>query len=406
MDDLSTEEPVPMTYLPHQIETSDKVAAVVKDKGICLLQGEMRTGKTRTAIRTLDLLGAKRPLIVTKKAAIKGWWSEVDAVRFSLGDGTVTNYEQCAKLHADDFDFVVVDESHAISRPGKPTKRWKHLRRISWDKPVLLMTGTPSTESLLQLYYQFALSERSPLRYKNFYEFFRAWGVSSQIRINGRWVEQYKKARPDLLDRLKLYIVTLTQDQAGITHKAVDKVHKVELSAATNGLIATIQRDKVASIAPGVVFAAESDMAERVAIHQIEAGAVMVDEQLIDLPNTEVIDYIKKTWGDSEGLALMAHFRSTRMKLEKHFPKASIFSSVAHAEGVSLADFEHFVIVNSDYSGAKFVQRRDRGVNLNKRTDAVVNHIVTDGGVSEHVYTAVSKKLDFTLKNYRRLRAV
>lgn len=393
-----------MTYLPHQIETSDKCAAVIQDKGVCLLQGEMRTGKTRTAIRTLELLGAKRALVVTKKAAIPGWQAEIDATVF--GNAYVTNYEQCAKLHADDFDFVVVDESHAISRPGKPTKRWKHLRRISWDKPVLLMTGTPSTESLLQLYYQFALSERSPLRYKNFYEFFRAWGVSVQMRINGRVVEMYSKGRPEILEKVAPYIVTLTQDQAGITHKAVDKVHKVALSAATKGLIATIQRDKVASVAPSVVFAAESDMAERVAIHQIEAGAVMVDEQLIDLPNTEVIDYIKKTWGDSEGLALMAHFRSTRMKLEKHFPKASIFSSVAHAEGVSLADFEHFVIVNSDYSGAKFVQRRDRGVNLNKRTDAVVNHIVTDGGVSEHVYTAVSKKLDFTLQNYRRLRAV
>jgi hypothetical protein len=271
---------------------------------------------------------------------------------------------------------------------------------------VLLMTGTPSTESLLQLYYQFALSKKSPLRYKNFYEFFRAWGIPAQIRLNGRWIEQYKKARPELLDRMEPWIVTLTQDQAGITHKAIDKVHTVALGAATKGLIATIQRDKVATLAHSVMFAAESDMAERVAIHQIEAGAVLVDEQLIDLPNTEVIDYIKKTWGDSEGLALMAHFRSTRMKLEKHFPKASIFSSVAHAEGVSLADFAHFVIVNSDYSGAKFVQRRDRGVNLNKHTDAVVNHIVTDGGVSKYVYTAVSKKLDFTLQNYRRLRAV
>jgi len=393
-----------MTYLPHQIETSDRCAAVLKDKGVCLLQGEMRTGKTRTAIRTLDLLGAKRALVVTKKAAIPGWQSEIDATAFN--NAYVTNYEQCAKLGAADFDFVVVDESHAVSRPGKPTQRWKHLARITRGKRVLLMTGTPSTESLLQLFYQFALSSWSPLRYKNFYEFFKVWGIPAQIRINGRWVEQYKKARPALLNNMKPWIVTLTQDQAGITHKAVDKVHTVALGAATKGLIATIQRDKVATLAPDVVFAAESDMAERVVIHQIEAGAVLVDEQLIDLPNTEVIDYIKATWGDSEGLALMAHFRSTRMKLEKHFPKASIFSSVAHAEGVSLADFDHFVIVNSDYSGAKFVQRRDRGVNLNKRTDAVVNHIVTDGGVSQHVYTAVSKKLDFTLQNYRRLRAV
>ena len=404
MDHNYAKEPFPVTYLPHQIATSDKCAAVLKDKGVCLLQGEMRTGKTRTALRTLDLVGAKRSLIVTKKAAIGGWLTEMEAVGCS--NALVTNYEQCAKLHPDDYDFVVVDESHAVSRPGKPTQRWKNLRKISWGKPVLLMTGTPSTESLLQLYYQFALSQRSPLRYKNFYEFFSAWGIPAQIRINGRWVEQYKKANPELLQYAAPWVVTLTQDQAGITHKAVDKGHTVALDAATKGLIATIQKDKVATLAPDVMFAAESDMAERVAIHQIEAGAVLVDEQLIDLPNTEVIDYIKKTWGDSDGLALMAHFRSTRMKLAKHFPKAAIFSSVAHAEGVSLADFEHFVIVNSDYSGAKFVQRRDRGVNLNKRTDAVVNHIVTDGGVSKHVYTAVSKKLDFTLQNYRRLRAV
>lgn len=404
MDHHYAKEPFPVTYLPHQISTSDKCAAVLKDKGVCLLQGEMRTGKTRTALRTLDLVVAERPLIVTKKAAIGGWLTEMEAVGCS--NALVTNYEQCAKLHPDDYDFVVVDESHAVSRPGKPTQRWKNLRKISWGKPVLLMTGTPSTESLLQLYYQFALSQRSPLRYKNFYEFFRAWGIPAQIRINGRWVEQYKKADPRLLKVVASWVVTLTQDQAGITHKAVDKVHTVALDVATRGLIATIQKDKVATLAPDVMFAAESDMAERVAIHQIEAGAVLVDERLIDLPNTEVIDYIKKTWGDSEGLALMAHFRSTRMKLAKHFPKAAIFSSVAHAEGVSLADFEHFVIVNSDYSGAKFVQRRDRGVNLNKRKDAVVNHIVTDGGVSKHVYTAVSKKLDFTLQNYRRLRAV
>ena len=395
-----------MSYLPHQTETADKCAAVIKERGLCLLQGEMRTGKTRTALRTLELLGAKRPLIVTKKAAIAGWVSEIDAVAFSLAFPYVTNYEQCAKLAADDFDFVVVDESHAVSRPGKPTQRWKHIARISRGKPVLLMTGTPTTESLLQLYYQFALSDRSPLRYKNFYEFFRAWGVPSQIRLNGRWVEMYKKAKPELLDRAQPWIVTLTQEQAGITHKAVDRVHTVPLSAATKALIATIQKDKVVTLPNGSIYAAESDMSERVTIHQIEAGAMLHEDELINLPNTEVIDYIAETWGDSEGLALMAHFRSTRMKLELNFPKASIFSSVAHAEGVSLADFEHFVIVNSDYSGAKFVQRRDRGVNLNKRTDAIVNHIVTDGGVSKHVYNAVSKKLDFTLTNYRRLRAV
>ena len=100
----------------------------------------------------------------------------------------------------------------------------------------------------------------------------------------------------------------------------------------------------------------------------------------------------------------MAHFRSTREKLRQHFPKATIYSSVAHAEGVDLSGCDHLVIVNTCYSGAKHIQRRDRVVNLNRKTEAVVHHIVCEGGISPVVYNAVSRKHDFNLKMYRELR--
>lgn len=146
----------------------------------------------------------------------------------------------------------------------------------------------------------------------------------------------------------------------------------------------------------------ESDMAERLAVHQIEYGGLKVGDEYRVLPNDEVLQYVLKTWGDVPGLALMCHYKSTRLKLEKHFKHASLFSSTAHAEGVSLADFEHFVIVGTCFSGAKHVQRRERGINLNKKGGSTVHHIVTDDGISAKVYEAVSKKHDFTLQMYRR----
>ena len=61
-----------MSYLPHQITTSDKALAVLRQRGVCLIAGLPRTGKTRTAIRVAELSKAEMILVVTKKAAIEG----------------------------------------------------------------------------------------------------------------------------------------------------------------------------------------------------------------------------------------------------------------------------------------------------------------------------------------------
>ena len=390
-----------MSYLPHQIEASDKLLATLRKLGVALLAGEMRTGKTRSAIRVAELSKAQNILVVTKKAAIPGWESELAAVGVHKSY-TVTNYEQCAKLKPE-YDLCIVDESHAVGRAGKPTQRFKALRVITYDNPLILLSGTPAVETQLAYYYQFGLSKWSPFaKYKNFYDFFRDWGKPRLMKLHGRMVEMYSWAKPEIMNVLKPHIVSLTQEQAGIQFKAIDKVHKVALSDETKALIIQIRDTKVARI-NGELIGFDSDMKERVAVHQIETGSLLVDDEILELPNTEVVDYIRETFGDSEGLALMAHFRSTRTKLRQHFPKATIYSSVAHAEGVDLSGCQHLVIVNTCYSGAKHIQRRDRVVNLNRKTEAVVHHIVCEGGISPAVYTAVSRKHDFNLKMYREL---
>ena len=396
-------------FLPHQIETSDKALGILRQRGVCLIAGLPRTGKTATAIRVAELSKAVNVLVVTKKAALEGWADEFQ--RIGVGQGKITkdyaivNYEQVKNLGDATFDLVIVDESHTIGRAGKPTQRLKDLRAKTRGKPVLLLTGTPASETHLSYYYQFALSDLTPLKYKNFYDFFRAWGVPNLVRLNGRLQETYKKCKPEIVDFLRPYIVTLSQEQAGIKHQASDKLHVVPLSASTKQLISTLQEDKVVEIA-AELRAFESEIAERLAVHQIEYGAVLLNDEVVDLPNSEVIDYLYNTFGDTEGLGLMCHFRSTRQKLETRFKRAIIYSSNAHAEGVNLSHLDNFVIVNSDYSGAKFIQRRERITNIMRDTAAVVHHIVTDGGISKAVYDTLKGKRDFTLQLYRKHRNV
>lgn len=391
-----------MTYLPHQVATADKVLAVLKKRGVCLLAGETRTGKTRTAIRALELSGAENILVLTKKQAISGWESELAAVQ-PTKRYTVVNYEQAHKL-VPEYHVVVLDESHNFGNRGKPTQRFKAVRALAYHVPLLCLSGTPSVESLLSYYYQFGVSQYSPFnKYPNFYHFFNVWGVPSFIRLHGRQVETYSKAKPALLDVVKPYIVPLTQQQAGIVHTAQDVVHEVELHPQTLTWLATLKEDKVATIA-GHDIVLDTDAKERVVLHQIESGAVKLNNTLEMLPNTEMVDYIKATWGDSPDIAIMCHYHATREKVAQHLPHCHVYSSDGHAEGVNLSHYAHFIILNSGYSGAKFVQRRDRIVNLKRDTPAIVHHIVAKGQLSAAVYKVVSKKHDFNLSLYRSLR--
>ena len=59
------------TPLPHQIQKSREALAIIKELGICLIQGEPRSGKTLTSILVAEeLIDVSRVLVLTKKNAI------------------------------------------------------------------------------------------------------------------------------------------------------------------------------------------------------------------------------------------------------------------------------------------------------------------------------------------------
>lgn len=385
-----------MSYLPHQISKGQEVADILRSKGVCYLAGLPRSGKTRTALYALSLLPIKRVLWLTKKQATPGIQKEIAEVAPAY-EVTVTNYEQVTKLNKADYDFAVVDEAHNLGAVGKPTQRVKDIRAIALDKPVLLLSGTPSVESSLALFHQFCVTKHTPLKYKSFFEFFRVWGVPSPIWLYGKQVEQYKKAKPELLESLEPYFVRMTQDDAGITAKAEDVVHRIELSPYTLDLIAQALSGVMDN---SMVF--DSDAAIRMAVHQIEAGAVLYRDEVIHFANTELVDYIRQTFGDSSEVAVMCHFRSTRDKVAQHLPNVHVYSSDGHSEGVDLSRYKAFVIVNSGYSGAKFVQRRERGTRIDVTEPRLVHHLVSIGQLSERVYDAVSAKRDYNLAMFRK----
>lgn len=383
-------------YKPHQIDAAYKIYQKLSTHRIAYLMGLPRSGKTRVAIKICEDTVLDNILVVTKKAAIPGWLSELGEVG-ATKNYTVTNYEQVKKLKKD-YQFVVLDEAHNLGQVGKPSNRVKDLRKIAYNCPLLCLSGTPIVETPLAIYHQFCVSKFSPFdEFKNFYRFFNKYGIPHQIYINGNKVETYKKSKPELLEAIQPYTVSMTQQDAGIKHIAKDIVHDIPLNERTKQLIKVIKETQVFDNIP-----IDSDIKERLLVHQIETGAYVHEGKIHRLPNHEFMTYIQRTWGNyREDVAFMCHFQATKKKLEEYLCLPHIYSSNTHSEGVDLSHYSTLVIVNSDYSGARFVQRRERLTNMNRETPIQIHHLVSSDGISKAIYNAVSQKRDFNMSMYR-----
>ena len=392
-----------MPYAPHQIAASADIADRIERDSFAALAGAPRSGKTATAIRVCELLHFDSVLVFTPKAAIPGWHSEIERTCTAVHI-TVTNYEQAHKLNKDDFDFVVLDESHRLGKRGKPNKRFENIRQVAWNKPLLIMSGTMTIETPLAIYHQTAISKHGPftLEFISFYKFFKHYGIPNTMTVQGRTIEQYNRCKASLNERIAEFVVTMTQEDAGIVGEAVDQLHVVKLSPETKALIKQAKSGLIEM--HGWEILLESIISERLAIHQLEYGGIKVGDNYRQTGNDEVADYILETFGDHEGLALMCHYVSTRMVFERKFKKARLLSSNAHAEGVDLSRYNDFVVAGTDFSGAKHAQRRERGINIMRQGDATVHFIVTNGGISREVYNRVTDKKDFNLALYRHWR--
>lgn len=397
-----------ITPLPHQVEKANEAVKILKELGYVYINGQPRSGKTFTSILIAEQCEkVKSVMVLTKKQAIDGW------LKFITPDlrckYTVINYEQLGTYNAQrkivnlkhnpsEYQLVIIDESHNIGAYPKPSGRWRVVKSFCMHLPHIHLSGTPVIESANHIYHQMAISIYNPFKFASFYRFFDKYGIPSTTDVRGMKMPCYDLFKPELLDELPKFTVYMSQQDAGINIQVEDKIHYITLNEQTKKLYNEVLKKRVALNGDLVC---DSVMKLRTSLHMIEGGTVKVDDDYIDLEGSnEKIRYIKEHFGDNEHIGIMSHFIGERKKLEKHFKRAKIFSSNAHAEGVDLSHLKHFIIYSSDYSGAKFVQRRERIANVNGSNTNIVHHLLVKGAISDEVYKAVSSKRDFNNQTF------
>jgi len=404
-----------MELRKYQQQISKLCAEKLKELGIVLLALETRTGKTITALEACKIYGAKKVLFVTKKKAIGSILADYThyANDFEL---VVINYESVLKFQ-DNYDVAICDESHSLSAFPKPAKRYKDVKSIVYNIPVILMSATPTPESYSQFYHQFTINKfHSWNKSRNFYEWAKYYVTVKKKYLYKQEINDYSDAKIDLIkQKTDKYIITLTQVEAGFEAKANDVILYADIPGNVHILMDRLKKDKVIYLPDGTGVLADTAVKEMQKIHQICSGTV-IDE----LGNGYIIhrskaELINKSF-PNQPIVIFYKFIMERRILEGEFVGRwtdipEVFQSgekevflgqfLSAREGIRLDRAKAMIFYNIDFSYLSYAQSRERIMSKERQGVSNVYFIFAKNGIEEKIYQAVQNKSDYTTIFYK-----
>jgi hypothetical protein len=409
---------------PYQQQAAANLLCILQKHKLAYLTGECRTGKTLTAFEVARLLGASSVFVATKKKAIPS--IAKDAAAIGLTNAIVTNYEQVHKFAGQFFDLLLIDEAHGIGAYPKPSKRFRDLKQLKFQK-LLLMSGTPSPESFSQLFHQLTLSLASPWsHYRTFY----AWASAGYVNVQQKYVgtampvNDYSSAnKAKILADLEPLTVQMTQAAAGFSQPIIEKVHMVSMRRRTYRMASRIMRDGVIGRPDCRSVLADTGAKVMSKMRQLWSGTVITEAHGSIITDDSKAQYIVREWLGRSKVAILYTFDAERRMLEKVLQRAGIttvntpeaFNAggrdtwfigqvQASREGVNLSTADDLVFFGIDYAALSYLQGRDRASYLGRDRENRVHWILAAGGMEPRILETVKMKDDFTISHYRQSR--
>jgi len=398
----------------YQAEAAISLVVLLQRYGIAYLRGEVRTGKTFTALAAIKSIGYKSVLIVTKKKAIASIEADRDAIGLTEAV-TVTNYEQLPKFAGDHFQLLLIDEAHGVGAYPKPSKRFADIRQVGYSH-LLLMSGTPSPESYSQLYHQFRLGRAIWSGYTNFYEWAKAGYVTIGTKYvgTGQQVNDYSNANEArILADIEPYTVTITQKSAGFTTEIQEHTHYVQMKARTYRLAKRIMTDGVIGNPSCRSVLADTGAKAMSKLRQIYSGTVITEAHGAVIFDNTKAKYIMVNF--SGKLAILYCFKAEGDMLRKMFgplatdspehfnasPDAVYIGQILSSrEGVNLSTADHLIFMGIDYSALSYLQGRDRASYLGRDRANQIHFIFAARSIEPRVYALVRNKENYTGSHY------
>lgn len=403
-----------MDLREHQKVLVSRCLDVLKSKHLCYLAAEERVGKSLVALDLIYQLCELHQiaLILTKKKALEGWLFSIAKYRDGILKSRVlvTNYEQVSKLTINP-SFVILDEAHhGIGAYPRYSKTAGLAQKFAYDANyVLLLSATPHAESYSQLFHQFNISRFSPFdHYRDFYAWFKDYGIPEFQWVGGRQIRKYNDTQVDKIkEAVEPYFVRMSRREAGFDFEPIDHIHLVELSDIEKSHIETLKRTRVLELETKrantkMVYEADTPTKLISALHQLEGGTLKFDKKgwyIWEAPKEQLskVNYILDNWGDTNDLAIFYNYVAEGDLLRKYFKNALILQGTSYAEGIDLSHIRTLVIYSQNFSASKYIQRKARQCNYDRKEPIHVHFLLAKGEISDMVYESVAKKqISFT----------
>ncbi len=402
-----------------------------KGSGIFADMGVGKTALTLHAMLQLPkpilLLGPIR-VVEGVWAAEAALWPETQALTFSLVRGAPkarsvalsapadvypTNPEMVPSVFEDKncpkFKTLVVDESSMYKNAS--TSRFKTLKKLLplFDR-VVILTGTPSPNGLMDLWGQIYLLDQGERLGKNQYSFKAKY--FEQKDYMGFVYEPRLGAMEAVTDKFTDLVMRIDAKDYLPPRSVVHNKVMLDLPPSARKIYESMKKDAFAKITEDTGVSAVNAVAALMKLRQVASGFIYNDDGEVEQLHSEKIDALQEIVEETGSpIIVLYNFNHELEGLKKAFKKAVVFDASkikdwnegkiplmflhpgSSGHGVNLQHGGHtMVIYSSSFSQEQMSQAMAR-IDRQGQTDVVVFHyLMVRDSVDELIFETLSDK--------------
>lgn len=436
-----------MEFKPHDYQqfTIDKI--ITTPKIACIL--DMGLGKTACTLTALDDLMFnhleidKVLVIAPLKVADMTWpdevakWDHLKEIRVSRVIGSEEKRIQALQKHADiycinkentkwivdyylkkkewPFDAIVIDESSAFK--NNQSQRFKALRKVAAiTKRMILLTGTPAPNSLMELWPQIYLLDQGQRLGRTITEYRRIYFTEG--RRNQNIVYEYlprRGAEKEIYRKIQDVAVSLKAADHLKMPERVDNYIKLKLDEKSKKAYETMERDYLLEFDEDTITATSAGVVCNKLL-QMANGAVYSNDKTVVHIHDLKLEALEEIIEENEGKPIMVfyyfqhdyerlieHFKDMKPRtLETHQDKeewdqGKIKLLLAHpasmGHGLNLQAGGHIIVWFSlTYSLELYQQANARLYRQGQTESVIINHLIVEGTEDENAIKKLKKK--------------
>lgn len=312
------------------------------------------------------------------------------------------------------FDMIVVDELSTFK--NHTSQRFKALKKkLPLVKRFVGLTGTPSPNSMMDLWAQVYLIDSGERLEKSFTRFReRYFKPTHQVSEHVFNWELREDAEELIYQKIDDVCISMKASDYLDMPERIDTVQEVTLSTKERKLYEELERDYILESEEDGTIVAQSGASLSQKLLQLSNGAVYTDEQDVRQVHDRKLDKLEEIVEESQGqpILLFYNFKHDKERILERFKQAVVLGSdgykdewdkgnieilLAHpasaGHGLNLQQGGHIIVwFGLTWSLELYQQANARLYRQGQDNTTIIHHIMTENTIDQRVYKALQNK--------------